>query len=100
VSNLALATLNQGDFKSAIEWCDLHLQETVEPNVKVVFRRASAHKGLKNWVDARADIAFGIENSKGDDESISNFNKLHAQMEKEEKEQKAKEKAVYGKMFN
>lgn len=49
ISNLALATLNVSEFNAALEWCNTHLQESYEPNLKIIYRKASANKGLKNW---------------------------------------------------
>jgi tetratricopeptide (TPR) repeat protein len=83
VSNLALATLNVGDFSAALGWCNTHLEETIDPNAKIVYRKASANKGLKNWEAAKKDILFGIKQSAHDDETIKNFNGLLAQLEKE-----------------
>lgn len=72
-SNLALAYLNSGDFAAALEWCHIHLQESLEPSLKVIYRKASANKALKKWDSAREDIRFGIEQSKEDQESVKNF---------------------------
>jgi len=49
ISNLAQANLNLSDFRQAIQWCSEHLQETLEPNLKIIYRRASANKGLRLW---------------------------------------------------
>jgi hypothetical protein len=67
---LALATLNVSEFNAALEWCNTHLQESYEPNLKIIYRKASANKGLKNWEGARNDIKFGIEQGKDDKESV------------------------------
>ena len=64
---MALASLNLNDFKACLSWCDMHLEETVKPNVKIIFRKASANKGLRDWWSARRDINFGISHSGGDD---------------------------------
>ena len=45
----------------------MHLEETVKPNVKIIFRKASANRGLREWWSARRDINFGISQSGGDD---------------------------------
>lgn len=49
ISNLALACLNLSQFREATSWCDQHLEETLEPNLKIIYRKASANKGAKNW---------------------------------------------------
>ena len=49
VSNLALAALNINEYKLALTWCDMHLEQTIDPNIKIIYRRASANKGLRNW---------------------------------------------------
>lgn len=71
----------------------------MQPNLKVVYRKASAHKGLKQWEAAREDVKWGLELSQGQEESTGNFSQLLGVIEREQKEQQAKEKAVYGKMF-
>ena len=57
---MSLAALNMGDYSLSLTWCNMQLTETVEPNIKIIYRKASANKGLKNWEDAKEDIRFGI----------------------------------------
>ena len=52
----------------------------MKPNVKTIFRRASANKGLKDWWSARRDINFGISHSSGDDDTVKSFNNLMIQI--------------------
>ena len=65
----------------------------------MLYRRASARKGLRDWAEARRDIELGITQSGDDADSVKNFKGLLGVLEKEEKEQGKKERAVYGKMF-
>ena len=52
----------------------------MKPNVKIIFRKASANKGLRDWWSARRDISFGISHSGGDDDTVKSFNNLMSQL--------------------
>lgn len=82
VSNLALATLNGGEFSSCIGWCNKHLEETLDPNLKIVYRKANANKAQKCWEEAKKDIEFGIRNCGNDSESLMSFKQLITLLEK------------------
>jgi hypothetical protein len=60
MSNLALANLNAGNFLECIKWCSRVLEENLEPNKKIIHRKAKANKNLKNWDEAKRDIVFGL----------------------------------------
>ena len=61
MSNLALVSLNLSDFSETAKWCSKHLEESEEPNKKVVFRRASAYKGLHEWDLAKRECQKAME---------------------------------------
>lgn len=79
-SNLALATLNLSQYENCLKWCNSHLEETLDSNLKIIYRKASAFKGLRNWSEAKKNIDFGIRQSEKDLDSLNNFKTLLIQL--------------------
>jgi len=48
----------------------------VDPNKKVIFREASAYKGLKDWNRVRDKINKALEIFKDDAEAVTDFKVL------------------------
>ncbi len=40
--------------------CDKYLRNSLEPNKKIIYRKASANKNLKKWNEAENDIILGL----------------------------------------
>lgn len=93
--NQAMANIKLGNYGAAIKNCGKAL-EIDENNTKALFRRASANKLLCNYAEAKADLLAAIKVSPSAPELRSEL----AAIEAKEKETKAKEKAMFSKMFS
>ena len=75
------------------------MSESEEPNKKIVYRKVQAQIGLKSWDEAKGTIDSAIKKWE-DADTQADFKGLFEHLAKAQVEQKKKEKAVYGKMFN
>lgn len=82
MSNLALATLNSGLFKECLVWCNKHIEESVEINKKVLYRKVCGYKGLKEWVEARKNIDEALRIWENDESVKVDFGGLRDEIEK------------------
>merc|ERR1712232_210109 len=94
LTNCAMAHLKLDDARSAIEHCNKALDFDAS-RVKALFRRGQARLSLREYADATADLQQVLEIDKDNKEATTLLQKCGA----EEKKEKQKEKAMYGKMF-
>lgn len=92
--NAAMCELKLGNAKAALTACNSAL-ELDESNVKALFRRASAHKELQAFAEAKADVRKGIALEPKSRE----LRELFDAIKKAEAAVKAKEASLYGGMF-
>ncbi|CAH2300611.1 peptidyl-prolyl cis-trans isomerase D [Pelobates cultripes] len=92
--NIAACKLKISDFRAAIESCDEAL-EFDPSNTKALYRRAQGWQGLKDYEQALEDLKNAHELAPDDKAISSEILRVKHRI----KEQKAKEKAVYAKMF-
>ncbi|XP_030048087.1 peptidyl-prolyl cis-trans isomerase D-like [Microcaecilia unicolor] len=92
--NIAACKLKQSDWRAAIESCTEALE--LDPsNTKALYRRAQGWQGLKDYDQALEDLKKAHEIAPEDKAVGTEILRVKHKM----KEQKAKEKAVYAKMF-
>ncbi|XP_029472498.1 peptidyl-prolyl cis-trans isomerase D [Rhinatrema bivittatum] len=92
--NIAACKLKQSDWRAAIESCEEALE--LDPsNTKALYRRAQGWQGLKDYDQALEDLKKAHEIAPEDKAISTEILRVKHKM----KEQKAKEKAVYAKMF-
>lgn len=82
---MTLAYLNTKKYQECLNTCDQFLTCSLEPNKKVVYRKATANKNLKNYEHAENDIKFGLEICQNDEEGKKDFESLSETMKKEKK---------------
>lgn len=95
--NLAAAQIKgggAGPLKEAVKNCSAVLD--VDPsNVKALFRRAQAHMGCQDYVEAEMDVKRGLAAEPDNKDLDGLYKRLKVAM----KEQNRKESKMYGKMF-
>ena len=93
--NEAMCRLKLGDAAAALAACNTALELDAN-NVKALFRRASAHKALQSYAEAKTDLRAAIALEPANRE----LRELYDAVKKAESAAKAKEASLYGGMFS